>query len=329
MVSPDVLAAHFAREAAEQGLPVDYLPRPTFPGFYDLPAAGDLDQISRVGETRLGECGVETIRRVLTLLDSQCRRAAGQGLVFSPGTVTALVQGTQVQLHGGVSEQWVEMIRLLSGPDFHSTGVHASGRIDVDTDPTDGSSPEVRTRLEPVLAVADRVGELLATAPLDESQARRELNLTVPGAKGHHVAQFLLESTPEAPLSGQLLADMVEMFLDTRELIRPVQVTSVGTRVLSLSAVGTGVATDAVVVAAGRAAGRARALPAWREIHRRAREEAGDGPILAPLPELWITDTTLASGRAELWAGWMTDQEPADSDFEARIRAVVTQGVVR
>ncbi len=326
MTSADALAATFAREAAEQGLPVAYRPLPASPGFYDLPAAGDLAQISRVGGTRLGECGVETIQRALNLLDSQCRRAAGAGLGFSPGTVTALVAGTQVQLHGGVPEKLSEVIRLLSGPGLHSTGVHATGRIDVDTEPADGSSAALRVRLEPVITVADRVGELLATALLDEEQARRELNLTVSVEGGPHAAQFFLDSTPESPLSAQLLADMVEMVLDTRELVSPVQVTSVDSRVLSLSAVGTGVATDAVVAAAGRASERARTLPAWREIHRRAREEAGVGPILEPLPELWVTDSTLASGRAELWGGWMTDQEPAGGDFERRVRAAVTRG---
>lgn len=325
MVSPDVLAAHFAREAAEQGLPVAYRPLPAFPGFYDLPATGDPGQISRVGETNLGECGVEAILNVVSLLDSQCRRAAGEGLVFSPGTVTALVQGTQVQLHGGVPRELVTAIPLIAGPGFHSMGVHATGRMDVETDPTDGSSTELQARLEPVVTAADRLGELLATAPLDESQARRELNLTVPGEGGHNAVQFFLDSTPQSPLSAQLFADLVELVLDLMELVSPVQVTSVDSRVVSLSAVGTGVDTGALVAAAGRAAERARQLPAWREIHHRTREEAGDGPILEPLPELWVTDSTLASGRAELWAGWMTDQEPAASDFEARLRAVVTQ----
>ncbi|RSZ64292.1 hypothetical protein EAH68_04630 [Corynebacterium hylobatis] len=327
MVSSDLLAARFAREAAEQGLPVTWRPVPAFPGFYDLPAAGDLAQVSRVGETSLGECGVETILNVVSLLGSQCRRAAVEGVVFSPGTVTASVQGTEIQLHGGVPRELVTAIPLITGPGFHSVGVHATGRIDVETDPTDGSAVLLQARLEPVITAADRLGELLATAPLDEEQARRELNLTVPVAGGRSAAQFFLDSTPESVLSAQLLADMVEMFLDIMELVSPVQLTSVDSRVVSLSAVGTGVDTGALVAAAGRAAERARQLPAWREIHHRAREESGGGPVMEPLPELWVTDANLASAQAELWAGWMTAQEPAGSDFEARIRAVVTKAI--
>lgn len=267
---------------------------------------------------------MDTVFRAVRLLDTQCRRAAEEGLLFSPGRVTAQVQGTQVQLHGGVPLELVEVISPFLGPGFRSAGVHATGRIDVDTDSTDGSTADLRSRLQPVIAAADRLGVALVTAPLDEEQARREFNLTVPGGDGRNAAQFFLDSTPEFVLSAQLMADVVEMFLAVRELISPVQLNFVDNRTLDISAVGTGVDTEAVVAAAGRAAERARQLPAWQEIHRRARAEAGDGSILEPLPELWATDATLASARAELWAGWMTDQEPAGSDFERRVRAAVT-----
>lgn len=328
MTSSAALAARFAEEATAQGLPVVYRPASGPLGFYDLPAISDPAGISRVGETDLGECGMDTIVRAVRLLDLQCRRAADEGLVFAPGTVTAQVRGTQVQVHGGVPLALVEALSRLVGPGFHSAGIHATGRIDVATDPADGSTADLRARLQPVIVVADRLGEALATAPVDEEQARREVNLTVPGDNGSHAAQFFLDSTPQSVLSAQLLADMVEMFLEIRDMIAPVQLNFVDNRVLEISAVGTGVDTEALVAAAGRAAERARQLPAWQDIHRLAREAAGDGPILEPLPELWATDTTLASARAELWAGWMTDQEPAGNEVERRVRMAVTRGAL-